>query len=197
MEHAGVAVGAISGVLAAEGKRVDLFGVLVLALAAAFGGGTTRDLLLGSTPVTWLRDPALMLNALGCALVTFFAARWVKKLGRLLNLVDAVSLAFFVMLGTGKGLANELPAATAILLGVVTGVAGGILRDVLLREMPAVFRPQITLYGTAALAGASVNVLLQPMGPLQAATAGFLTVLLIRLAAMRWRLTLPEFTPKE
>jgi uncharacterized membrane protein YeiH len=196
IEHAGVAVGAISGVLAAEEKRVDLFGVLVLALAAAFGGGTTRDLLLSEKPVSWLRDPALMLNALSAALITFFAGRWVKKLGRILNVVDAVSLAFFVMLGTGKGLDEGLPPATAMLLGVITGVAGGILRDVLLRELPAVFRREIHLYATAALAGAGVNVLLQPAGPVVATSSGFFTILFIRLAAMRWKISLPEFSTK-
>jgi uncharacterized membrane protein YeiH len=193
IEHAGVATGAISGVLAAEGKHVDLFGVLVLALAAAFGGGTTRDLLLGDTPVSWLRDPALVLNALAAAVVTFFAARWVKKLSRILNIVDAVVLSVFVMLGTGKGLNEGLPAATAILLGVTTGIAGGILRDVLLREMPAVFRREIHLYATAALAGAGVYVLLIGHSPLIAAIAGFFTVLTIRLAALRWHVSLPEF----
>lgn len=197
IEHAGVAVGAISGVLAAEGKRVDLFGVLVLGLATAFGGGTTRDLLLGDTPVSWLRDPALVLNALSAALITFFAARWVKKLSRILDVVDAVSLAFFVMLGTGKGLAWDLPPPTAILLGVVTGVAGGIVRDVLLRELPAVFRREIHLYATAALAGAGVYVLLHPASPLVAATAGFCTILVLRLAAIRWKISLPEFSTKE
>ncbi len=197
IEHAGVAVGAISGVLAAEGKRVDLFGVLVLGLAAAFGGGTARDLLVGVRPVSWLSDPALMVNALSISLITFFVARWVKKLSRILDVVDAVSLAFFVMLGTGKGLATELPAPTAIFLGVITGVAGGIARDVLLGQMPAVFRREIHLYATAALAGACVYVAAQPAGPVVSAAAGFFTVLIIRLAAIRWKVSLPEFSPRD
>ena len=197
IEHAGIAVGAISGVLAAKGKRVDLFGVLVLALAAAFGGGTVRDLLVGDTPVAWLRGPEQMLNAVGTGLLTFFTARWIRMPQGLLQVADAVSLAFFVMLGVGKGLAFDLSPPVAVLLGVITGVAGGIVRDVLLGEVPWVFRREIRLYATAAIAGGIVNVLLQPLGSLPAATAGFLTILSLRLAAMRWKLSLPVFEMKE
>ena len=197
IEHAGIAVGATSGVLAAKGKRIDLFGVLVLALAAAFGGGTTRDVLVGSTPVAWMRHPEQMITALVAALITFFGARWLRMPHRLLHLADAVSLAFFVMLGTGKGLALEFAAPVAVLLGVVTGVAGGIVRDVLLGEVPAVFRREIHLYATAAGAGAVIYVMLYSVNSLAAATAGFLTVLTLRLAAVRWKLSLPVFEMKE
>lgn len=197
IEHAGIAVGAISGVLAAKGKRIDLFGVLVLALAAAFGGGTTRDVLVGDTPVAWLRHPEQMINALVTALITFFGARWLRTPRGVLHLADALSLAFFVMLGTGKGVTLEFAPAVAVLLGVVTGVAGGIVRDVLLGEVPAVFRREIHLYATAAGAGAAVYVLLHPVGSLVAATAGFFTVLSLRLAAVRWKLSLPVFEMKE
>lgn len=196
-EHAGIAVGAISGVLAAKGKRIDLFGVLMLALAAAFGGGTVRDLLVGDTPVAWLRGPEQMLNAVITGLFTFFAARWINMPQGLLQVADAVLLAFFVMLGVEKGLAFHLSPPVAVLLGVITGVAGGIVRDVLLGEVPYVFRREIRLYATAAIAGGIVNVLLQTAGSLAAATVGFLTVLSLRLAAMRWKLSLPVFEMKE
>ena len=197
IEHAGIAVGAISGVLAARGKDIDLFGVLVLALAAAFGGGTTRDVLVGDTPVSWLRHPEPMINALLTALATFCGARWLRMPHGILQVADALSLAFFAMLGTGKGLALAFSPPVAVLLGVVTGVAGGIVRDVLLGEIPAVFRREIHLYATAALAGGAVYVLLQPAGSLAAAGAGFCVVLGLRLAAMRWRISLPVFRMKE
>jgi uncharacterized membrane protein YeiH len=197
IEHAGITVAAISGVLAAKGKEIDLFGVLVLALATAFGGGTVRDLLAGDTPVAWLRGPEQMLNAIGTALVTFFAARWTRMPQGLMLIADALTLAFFVMLGVGKGLAFHLSPPVAVLLGVITGVAGGIVRDVLLGEVPHVFRREVRLYATAAIAGGMVNVSLQPMGSLAAATAGFLTILCLRLAAMRWKLSLPVFRMRE
>lgn len=197
MEHAGIAVGAISGVLAAKGKEIDLFGVLVLALAAAFGGGTTRDLLSGDTPVAWLRGPEQMTTAILTALITFFTARWVRMPHGLLQVADAVSLAFFVMLGMSKGLAMQFSGPVAVLLGVITGIAGGIVRDVLLGEVPSVLRREIRLYATAAIAGGAVNLLLRPAGGLVAAPAGFATILALRLAAMKWKISLPVFKSKE
>ncbi|HEX2747944.1 MAG TPA: trimeric intracellular cation channel family protein [Verrucomicrobiales bacterium] len=196
-EHAGVTVGAITGVLAARKKEIDLIGVLILALAAAFGGGTVRDLLVGDTPVAWLRGPYLMFNAIISALATFFLARYLCMPQGLLQVADAVSLAFFTMLGVGKGLAFEMSSPVCVLLGVVTGIVGGILRDVLLDEVPSVLRRGIHLYATAAIAGGIVNLLVQPAGSLPAAAAGFFVVLGIRLAAMKWKLSLPVFEMKE
>jgi len=196
IEHAGIAVGALSGVLAARGKDIDLFGVLVLALAAAFGGGTARDVLVNE-PVAWMQRPEMMFNALLTALAAFFGARWLRVPHGVLNVADALSLAFFVMLGTGKGLTLHFSPPVAVLLGVVTGVAGGIVRDVLLGTVPAVFRRGIHLYATAAGAGATVYVLLHPFGSLPAAGAGFLVVLALRLAAIRWKLALPVFRMKD
>lgn len=196
-EHAGIAVGAVSGVLAARGKRIDLFGVLVLALAAAFGGGTARDLLVGHTPVAWLRGPEQMLTAVTTALITFFAARRMRMPGRILPVADAVSLAFFVMLGVYRGLDYGLPGPVTVFLGVITGVAGGIMRDVLIGEVPAVLRPEIHLYATAAMAGGCLCLVLQPHGVPVAGGAGFAATLLLRLAAMRWHLSLPEFKTRD
>ena len=197
LEQAGVTVGAITGVLAAKGKQIDLFGVLVLAFAAAFGGGTVRDLLVGDTPVAWLRGPALMMNAVISALATFLTARFICMPQGLLQIADAISLAFFAMLGVDKGIAFGMSPPVCVLLGVITGSAGGVLRDVLLNEVPNVLRRGIHLYATAATAGGIVNVLLQPAGNLIAAGAGFVTVLGLRLAAMKWKLSLPVFEMKE
>src|ERR1051325_10616703 len=105
LEHFGIAVSAITGVLAARGKRIDLFGVLVLALVTAFGGGTVRDVLAGDFPVVWIRDPSFMLNASAVALLTFFVRR-VRELPKgFLLVADAFALALFTMLGTRKGVA--------------------------------------------------------------------------------------------
>ena len=101
LEHFGVGVGAITGVLAAREKRVDLFGVLVLALVTAFGGGTLRDVLAGDLPVVWLRGPWLLLNVTGTALVTFIVARYRRPPHRALLVADAFVLAVFAMIGTG------------------------------------------------------------------------------------------------
>jgi uncharacterized membrane protein YeiH len=195
LEHFGIAVSAITGVLAARGKRIDLFGVLVLALVTAFGGGTVRDLLVGDFPVVWLRSPEFLLNATTAALLTFFTVRMRDLPQNVLLIVDAFSLALFSMLGAQKGVAMGFSAPVTVLLGVVTGVAGGIIRDVLTGEVPLVFQPEIHLYATAALAGAAAFVMLVKFGldePI-ATPLGLGLVLTLRLIGIRWRLTLPLF----
>ena len=193
LEHFGVCVGAITGVLAAREKRVDLFGVLVLALVTAFGGGTLRDVLVGDLPVAWLRGPWLLLNVTSTALVTFIVARYRRPPHRALLVADAFVLAVFAMIGTGKGLALGFSAPVCVLLGVVTGVAGGIMRDVLTGEVPLVFRREIHLYATAALSGSALCVVLAGMGETVAALAGAGLVLGLRLAGIYWKLSLPLF----
>jgi uncharacterized membrane protein YeiH len=198
LEHVGVAVSAATGVLAARGKRIDLFGVLVLALVTAFGGGTARDVLVGDLPPVWLRTPVYLLNGLLTAVVVFFVVR-LRRLPRgVLLVADACALALFTMIGTRKGVALEFAGSVAVLLGVITGVAGGILRDVLTGEVPLVFQPEIHLYATASLCGAALFVVLQRIGisELLAISAGAILVLLLRLAAIRWKLSLPIFESK-
>lgn len=198
LEHFGIAVAAVTGVLAARGKRIDLFGVLVLALVTAFGGGTVRDLLVGDTPVVWLRGAEYLLNASLTALVTFFIARHWNLPAQALLVADAFALALFTMIGARKGVTLAFAPAVAVLLGVITGVAGGILRDVLRGEVPLVFQPEIHLYATAALAGAVVFVSLRQLGVADtvATPVGVALVLGLRLAAIRWRMSLPVFQPR-
>ncbi|MBP7951385.1 MAG: trimeric intracellular cation channel family protein [Verrucomicrobiales bacterium] len=200
LEHFSVAACAISGALAARGRSVDLFGVLVLALVTAFGGGTVRDVCLGVTPF-WIKTHGHVITALTAGLATFLLARRRDLPGALLELADAVGLALFVLIGTEKALdgCGAAPLA-AVALGVITGVAGGVMRDVLLNEVPLVFRREIRLYATAAAAGAAVFVLLRQFAPGIASRWAVLTgsavVLALRLAAVRWQLALPEFEDK-
>lgn len=193
LEHFGIAVAAISGVLAARGKRIDLFGVLVLALVTAYGGGTVRDVLAGDLPPVWLRSSDYLLNATLTALVSFFVVRHRTPPGRVLLVADAFGLALFTLIGVRKGIRLEFVPSVAILLGVITGVAGGILRDVLLGEVPLVFRREIHLYATAALGGAALYVGLQAAGVSEiiATTTGVVVILALRLIAIRWKISLP------
>jgi uncharacterized membrane protein YeiH len=195
LDHLGVAVGAMSGVLAARGKQIDLFGVLVLAVVTAFGGATVRDVLVGDLPVVWLRGPWLLINATLVGLLTFVIARRLEPPRRAFLVVDAFVLAAFAMIGTRKGLTLGFSAPVCVLLGVVTGIAGGILRDVLMREVPTVFRSEIHLYATAALFGSALCVALRLFGVIEmiAILAGGGLVLLLRLAAIHWKLSLPLF----
>ena len=198
LEHFAVSVAAITGVLAARGKQVDLFGVLVLAFVTAFGGGTVRDVLLGDLPVFWTSDQTFIFNATVTAIITFYLVRFHELPSSVLMVADAFALALFTMIGTRKGLAFPLAPSIAIIMGVTTGVAGGILRDVLLGEIPLVFRREIYLYATAAFGGASGFVLLQRYSadPKLNAILGTAITLLLRLAGIRWRIRLPMFRPK-
>ena len=194
-EHFAVTVSAISGVLAAGGKRVDLFGVIVLALVTALGGGTVRDVALGAYPLVWVKNPDYVLNAALTAFVFFFIARYWKVPPAILAIADAFGLALFTILGAVKGLAFGVGDVNAVLLGVITGVTGGIIRDILVGEIPMVFRKEIYLYATAAFCGAVAFVLLErwhPGGPGNR-LAGSAVTLALRLAAIRWKLTLPLY----
>ncbi len=193
IEHASISVSAVGGVLAARGKRIDLFGVVVLALVTSFGGGTARDVLVGDLPVTWLRVPDYLLNATITAVIAFaFVRRLVLPRGALL-VADAFALALFTIIGTAKGYALSFSPPVCVLLGVVTGVAGGITRDVLLGEIPLVFQPQIHIYATAAMAGGVVFVLLKAAHlvnwPVTLISIG--VVFLLRLIGIRLKVTLP------
>ena len=195
LEQLGVAVAAITGVLAGRGKSVDLFGVVVLAVVTAFGGGTIRDLALGDAPVFWVRDGNYIVVAVVTALMTFVVARFHEFSNRALLFADAVALAFFTMIGVKKALIFAAPAPVAVTMGVITGVAGGILRDILTGEIPYVFRKEIYFYATASLCGAVVFVFLQKSlwSVPTSVLIGAGVTLALRLAAIRWRLALPLF----
>ncbi|MCX8157601.1 MAG: trimeric intracellular cation channel family protein [Verrucomicrobiae bacterium] len=194
LEHFAVAVSAISGVLAARGKRVDLFGVLVLAVVTAFGGGTVRDVLLGDQPIFWVRQPAYLYNAVLTALSMFLLVRYRDLSGTGLLVADAFALALFSIVGAHKAMVFNTPPLAATAMGVVTGVAGGMLRDVLLMEIPLVFRREIYFYATASLAGAGLYVALEQWWPGASRNllVGVAFTLVLRLLSLKYKLALPE-----
>ncbi len=191
---AAVAVCAITGVLDAGRKHMDLIGALLVGIATALGGGTVRDVLIDRS-VFWIADQTYLIVALGTALLTFFVARAVNIPQKLFLLPDALGLALFTIVGTQVALQLNTPWLVASLLGVTTGVVGGVLRDILCNDVPSVFL-QGELYASAAWAGALVFLGLQALdtSPVIAAWAGTVTVLLLRLAAIRYKLTLPTLT---
>ncbi|MGE3849001.1 MAG: trimeric intracellular cation channel family protein [Gammaproteobacteria bacterium] len=189
---AAVAVCAVTGVLEAGRKPMDLFGVVVIALVAALGGGTLRDLLLDRR-VFWVADHRLLVAALGAGLLTFFVARLVRVPPRLFLVPDALGLALFTILGTRIALELDSHWLVASLMGVITGVFGGILRDVLCNEVPLVFGGE--LYATAAWSGALLLVALRAQGVEGPWLQGLpmATVFLLRMAGIHWRIHLPSF----
>lgn len=190
----GVLISAASGALAAGRKGFDLVGVMVIATVTALGGGTLRDLLLDRR-VFWIADPANVWVAISASILTIAWVRFRRPPWTALLVADALGLALFTM--TGTGIAQQLGAApiVSVLMGTITGVAGGVLRDVLSAEVPLLFRRTETLYATAAIAGASSYLALESLGLEReiAALAGMLTVAGLRLAAIVWRLRLPAF----
>lgn len=197
-EHFAVMFGAATGALAARGKRIDLFGVIVLGLVTAMGGGTLRDLLL-QRPVFWIQDAAFVVTGATAALTAFVLFRYVTPPTQTLQIIDAVSLAFVTMLGTAKTWQFGHAWAVCLVLGVTTGVAGGMIRDVLCGEIPLVFRAHINLYATAALAGATVYLLVTAWGGGSPANllCGAGLIFGLRLAALKWHIRLPEFATQE
>ncbi|EGV32482.1 Uncharacterized protein family UPF0126 [Thiorhodococcus drewsii AZ1] len=187
-----VATMAAAGVLEAGRKRFDLFGMVVVALSAALGGGSLRDVLL-DRPVFWVADQTFLIAALLAALATFFLARRFVLPARLFLIPDAAGLALFTIAGTKVSLVWGAPWLVASFMGVITGVVGGILRDVLCNEEPLVF--QGSLYATAAWVGALVfiGLSLLDIDPRFAAVAAGAIIFLLRVVAIRWDIGLPRF----
>lgn len=190
----GVAVFAVSGALAAGRKRLDLIGVMVLGLVTAVGGGTTRDVLLDRHPLFWLADPSYLITITAAALMTVAFARWRRPPQVAMVVADALGLALFSIVGAQIAERAGLPAIACVMLGTVTGSAGGIIRDVLSGEVPLLFRGG-NLYATTAIVGTTAYFLLEMAGVGRgpASIAGMVVVAGLRLAAIRWELSLPVF----
>ena len=190
MDLGGPFVFAISGGVTAVRRRMDIFGVLVLAFAAGNAGGVTRDLLIGAVPPAAVSNWIYLAISVLAGLIVFYQFPLIDRLKYPVLWFDAIGLAFFAVSGTGKALHYGLNPAMAALLGMLTGIGGGMLRDVLANEIPVVLRSD--LYALAALAcAASIAVgdvlHLHPVG---SATVGVAACLLMRFFAIRkgWRL---------
>jgi uncharacterized membrane protein YeiH len=190
LDLAGTFVFALSGAMLAIKHRLDLFGVLVLSFAAGNAGGIIRDVLLGATPPPAISDWRYIGVSLAAGLVAFAWAPVIDRLRSSVLVLDAAGLALFAVSGALKATAAGLNPAASILLGVLTGVGGGMLRDVLVSEVPAVLRGE--LYASAALAGAATVVLtgLLPLPTPIGAIAGAILCFVLRYLAIRrgWRL---------
>ena len=187
----GIVVFAFTGVLAAGHKQMDLFGAVVLACVTATGGGTTRDMIL-NIPVFWLAESHYLWIAVATGVISFYLIRYFQVPMRLLMIADAAGLAVFAVIGTQKVLALGHSPAIAIVMGVMTGTFGGLIRDILCGDIPLLLRREI--YATAALSGAAALVILGDLDVLPGEAVVAIAVLVtlgIRLAALRWNLSAP------
>jgi uncharacterized membrane protein YeiH len=182
---------AISGATLGVRKQLDLFGVLVLAFAAATAGGVARDVLIGATPPAALVDWRYLAVSTFAGVVTFYGYRHVDRLSHPVQLFDAIGLGLFAVTGAEKALAYGLGPSGAVLLGMLSGIGGGIVRDVLVTEVPNVLRRE--LYAVAALLGAACVVVGAALGWPAAPTAiaGATMCFVLRYFAMRRNWQLP------
>lgn len=183
---------AISGVLVAMDKRLDLFGLLIIAFVTATGGGTLRDLLIGYTPVLWMRQELYLVVI---ALTVILAIVFRKHLYRLrtsLFLFDTIGIGLYTMVGIEKGLAAGLSPVICVALGTITASFGGVLRDILCNEIPVIFRREI--YATACILGGVSYFLLRwlPYPDQYAYITAIVVVIGIRLLAVRFKIALPS-----
>jgi uncharacterized membrane protein YeiH len=184
---------AVSGAFLAIEKKLDPFGVLVLSFVTAIGGGTLRDILIGNLPVSWLRNETATLVIFASAIVTMFFGRYLKHLTTTLFLFDALGLGLFTIVGIKLGIAKHFSVGVCIALGTITACFGGVVRDVLLNNIPLLFRKEI--YALACIVGGLIYFLLREIN-MDADIVTILCILIIftiRVLAFRYKISLPQF----
>lgn len=197
LDHASVAVFALTGALVASRSQLDIVGFIFIACLTALGGGTARDVILDRAPL-WLVQPWFLATATGCAVLVFFTAHLMESRYRVLIWLDALALASAVAAGAGVALDMGLNWPVVIVMGVMTGCLGGLARDVVCNEVPLVLK-QGELYVSCAFAGAMVAVLAGhaglPRGPALIACAGVVFALRAGSIAFGWRLPVYRSRP--
>ena len=182
---------AVSGAFFAMEKKLDPFGVLIISFVTAIGGGTLRDIMIGNLPVGWLRDETATVVIFIGAIGSMFFSQWLKKINNTLFLFDALGLGLFTIIGIEKGLQLDFSVGICIALGTITASFGGVIRDVLLNNVPLIFRKEI--YALASIIGGLIYYLLKqtPLNNDVAKIICILLILIIRLLAVKYKLSLP------
>ncbi len=196
LEAAAVLLSAVSGMITAAKKRMDIVGTYCLAVATAFGGGTLRDLLIDRRPFFWVSHEEYLLVIVGLCVAFVYSRAFHERVRRWhaqAVLVDAIGLALFTLTGVGFALHQGMPPFVASLIGVITGTFGGVIRDVASAEIPVIFRPG-ELYAVSSFAGAWVFLLTArfPIAPAVAAALGFLTIVGLRMVSVRYGVKVPD-----
>lgn len=191
LTYIAVTASAVSGVLEARKYNMDIVGATATAFVTAFGGGTVRDLLLGRTPVFWIVAPWLSVVTFFAAVLSFYRLNAISN--QFLATADAIGLGLFSILGATYALQMELSYIVAVLMGVITGIFGGILRDLFCNQIPSVFRQNTELYATCSFIGTWIFILLVwlKMDIILASSIGAGAIFILRLAAVKFKVTLP------
>ncbi|MBT8239378.1 MAG: trimeric intracellular cation channel family protein [Croceitalea sp.] len=188
---------AISGVLVAMEKKLDLFGVLIIAFVTAIGGGTLRDFLIGNTPVVWMRDSVYVITIVITVVFAILFVNQLKYLRKSLFLFDTIGIGLYTLVGVEKGTEAGLSPIMCIALGTITASFGGVIRDILCNEIPVIFRKEI--YATACILGAASYFLFRtlPIKENYAYIAAILMVIGLRIIAVKYKIRLPNIYRKE
>ena len=183
---------AISGVLVAMDKKLDLFGVFIIAFVTAVGGGTLRDMLLGNTPVIWMQESIYTFTILGAVVFAILFRERLRYVRKSLFLFDTIGIGLYTMVGIEKGLQADLIPIMCIALGTITASFGGVIRDILCNEIPVIFRKEI--YATACILGGGSYFLIRKLPIIEeyAFVAAIIVVIGIRLLAVRYKIALPN-----
>jgi uncharacterized membrane protein YeiH len=183
---------AISGVLVAMEKKLDLFGVFIIAFVTAVGGGTLRDLLIGNTPVGWMQTPVYLFVILATVIVAILFVNQLKHFRKSLFLFDTIGIGLYTMVGIEKGISAELLPVMCIALGTITASFGGVIRDILCNEIPVIFRKEV--YATVCILGGAIYfILIQfPIDETFAYIAAIAAIIIMRLVAVKFRISLPN-----
>lgn len=192
IETLGVAVFAISGAFSAMQKRFDIFGIMIIGFVTALGGGTLRDVLMGYVPVFWMRLPMYPMLVFVACILTLLLKNYFRNLKITFVIFDAIGLGLYTMLGIQKGITYHLDPSSCIILGIITGSFGGVLRDVLLNEVPHVFRREV--YATACVVGGVFYFAASHF--IGHEVSRIITILLvcgIRLVAVKYNWSIPKF----
>ncbi|PTM06647.1 MAG: hypothetical protein DA407_11520 [Bacteroidetes bacterium] len=183
---------AISGVLVAMNKKMDPFGILIIAFVTAVGGGTLRDILIGQTPVGWMKDMSFTYAILGSAVFAVILRNKINYLRTSLFLFDTIGIGLYTLIGIEKGLSAGLHPIICIALGTMSACFGGVIRDILCNEIPVIFRKEI--YATACILGGLTYFLIRKL-PIESDFVFMISgavVILVRLLAVKFKIALPN-----
>jgi uncharacterized membrane protein YeiH len=188
---------AVAGAFSAMEKKLDPFGVLVLSFVTAIGGGTLRDLMIGNLPVSWLKNETAIVVIFCSAIAAMLFDSYLKKLPATLFFFDALGLGLFTIIGIELGLEKNFSVGVCIALGTITACFGGVIRDVLLNNVPLIFRKEI--YAMACVSGGVIYILLKRMNMDDHVTKilCILIIFTIRVLAVKYKLSLPHFYSKK
>lgn len=195
LDFAGTVAFAVSGALTAMNKRLDAFGVFIICFVTAVGGGTLRDVLIGKTPVMWMHNLIYVYIVIASFFITIFFRKKLDGLRKSMLFFDTIGLGIFTIIGIEKGLAIDLNPIICIALGTITASFGGVIRDILCNEIPAIFREEI--YATACVFGGILFFMMYFLNVPQHVNVVVtsLVIIAVRFLSIKFRWSLPKFKP--